>query len=109
MSQNVTIAGASYTDVPSITVPKTGGGTASFTDVTDTTAIASDVRSGRYFYTASGVFTEGTGSGGGSTLITKTITENGTYDAQDDEADGYSSVTRSLLLMCPIPLVRLRL
>ena len=96
MSQNVTIAGASYTDVPSITVPKTGGGTASFTDVTDTTAIASDVRSGRYFYTASGVFTEGTGSGGGSTLITKTITENGTYDAQDDEADGYSSVTAAI-------------
>lgn len=33
-------------------------------------------------------------SGGGSaTLITKTITQNGTYDAEDDSADGYSSVT----------------
>ena len=33
-------------------------------------------------------------SGGGSaTLITKTITENGTYDAEDDSADGYSEVT----------------
>ena len=34
-------------------------------------------------------------SGGGSsaTLITKTITENGTYNASDDSADGYSSVT----------------
>lgn len=31
--------------------------------------------------------------GGGSTLITKTITANGTYDAEDDDADGYSSVT----------------
>ena len=31
--------------------------------------------------------------GGGSTLITKTITQNGTYDAEDDDADGYSSVT----------------
>lgn len=30
---------------------------------------------------------------GGATLITKSITENGTYDASDDEADGYSSVT----------------
>lgn len=30
---------------------------------------------------------------GGATLISKSITENGTYDALDDEADGYSSVT----------------
>ena len=33
------------------------------------------------------------GGGGGSTLIEKTITANGTYDAEDDDADGYSSVT----------------
>lgn len=33
------------------------------------------------------------GGGGGSTLITKTITENGTYAASSDNADGYSSVT----------------
>ncbi len=32
-------------------------------------------------------------SGGGSTLITKTITANGTYNASDDSADGYSEVT----------------
>jgi len=32
-------------------------------------------------------------TGGGSTLITKTITENGTYNASSDNADGYSSVT----------------
>ena len=36
-----------------------------------------------------------TGGGGGSTLITKTITQNGTYNASDDNADGYSSVTVS--------------
>lgn len=30
---------------------------------------------------------------GGGTLITKSITANGTYDADDDNADGYSSVT----------------
>lgn len=33
------------------------------------------------------------GGGGSSTLITKTITANGTYAASDDNADGYSSVT----------------
>lgn len=32
-------------------------------------------------------------SGTPSTLITKTIAENDTYNAQDDNADGYSSVT----------------
>ena len=37
---------------------------------------------------------EGGGGGGSSaTLITKTITENGTYNASSDNADGYSSVT----------------
>ena len=30
---------------------------------------------------------------GGATLITKTITSNGTYNASSDSADGYSSVT----------------
>ena len=36
---------------------------------------------------------ESISGGGSSTLITKTITENGTYSAEDDSADGYSSVT----------------
>jgi len=65
MAQNVTVAGASYSDVPSVALPKTGGGTSSFFDVSDTTAAASDVASGKYFYTAAGVRTEGTSSGGG--------------------------------------------
>lgn len=65
MAQNITLMGASYSAVPAVTLPKTGGGTASFTDVTDTTAAAADVASGKYFYTASGVRTQGTNSGGG--------------------------------------------
>jgi len=35
-------------------------------------------------------------TGGGSTLITKSITENGTYNASSDNADGYSSVSVSV-------------
>lgn len=64
-------------------------------DISDTTAIASDVTSGKYFYTSDGTKTLGTGSGGSSspTLITKEITTNGTYTASSDSADGYSSVT----------------
>lgn len=65
MAQNITLLGASYSDVPAVTLPKTGGGTATFTDVTDTTAAAADVASGKYFYTAAGVRTSGTASGGG--------------------------------------------
>lgn len=67
MAQNITIMGASYSAVPAVTLPKTGGGTASFTDVTDTTAAAADVATGKYFYTAAGVRTQGTASGGGGT------------------------------------------
>lgn len=36
MAQNVTIAGASYADVPAINVPKTGGGIATFLDIEET-------------------------------------------------------------------------
>ena len=32
MAQNITIMGASYSDVPAVTLPKTGGGTATFVD-----------------------------------------------------------------------------
>ena len=65
MAQNITLLGASYSAVPAVRLPKTGGGTADFTDVSDTTAAAADVASGKYFYTAAGVRTAGTNSGGG--------------------------------------------
>lgn len=65
MAKNVTIAGASYTDVPAVDLPQTGGGTATFTDVSDTTAQAADVAQGKQFFDALGVLTQGTASGGG--------------------------------------------
>ena len=54
-----------------------------------------DKVSGTFFTNAgTGEFIAPEGSGGGSaTLVTKTITANGTYDAEDDSADGYSEVT----------------
>ena len=69
MAQSVNLWGATYSDVPAIEVPKSGGGMASFTDVTDTTAVASDVAQGKYFFTASGQLTLGTASGGGGGYV----------------------------------------
>lgn len=78
MAQNITLLGASYSAVPAVTLPKTGGGTASFTDVTDTTATASDVASGKYFYTAAGVRTQGTSSGGGGSSMNVQVAQSTT-------------------------------
>lgn len=60
MSQNITLLGASYSDVPAVQLPKTGGGTASFWDVSDTTCVASDVQSGKYFHKSDGTREIGT-------------------------------------------------
>ena len=65
-TSNVVIAGATYPDVPAVTLNKSGGGTASYVNISDTTAAASDVAQGKYFYTSSGQRVEGTASGGGA-------------------------------------------
>ena len=85
-------------------------------DLTSDTAVASDVASGKYFHLATGERVQGAATSGGTTagtvtqdangylvldddapagptLIAKSITANGTYNASSDSADGYSSVT----------------
>lgn len=96
MAQNITLLGASYAAVPAVTLPKTGGGTASFTDVTDTTAAAADVASGKYFYTAAGVRTAGTNSGGGGGPVLLATKALGTISTTNTTAtDTGQSVTVS--------------
>lgn len=60
MGQNVTIAGASYQDVPALDVPKTGGGTARFVDTADDTVTPATLKSGVTAHDASGEKITGT-------------------------------------------------
>lgn len=69
MSKNVTLWGASYSNVPAINVPQTGGGTARFTDTSPTTAVDSDVASGKIYFKADGSQSTGTGEGGGGSSM----------------------------------------
>ena len=59
-TSSVVIAGVTYPDVPAVTLNKSGGGTTTFTDVSDTTAVQASVLSGSYFYTAAGTRVQGT-------------------------------------------------
>lgn len=76
MAKNVTLLGANYSDVPAVDLPQTGGGTATFTDVSDTTATTEDVLAGTYFYNAAGQKVEGELSGGGGRVIIRDTTDS---------------------------------
>lgn len=64
MAQNIEIANAQYNDVPAISVPKQGGGFASFMDTSDGTVVAEDVLADKVCY-SNGTRIVGTGTGGG--------------------------------------------
>jgi len=84
MAQNITLWGASYSAVPSVLLPKTGGGTAQFDDTTISSseaAAASDITSGKKAVVNGAVIT-GTNSGGGGTLTVATKTLTNTAVAQ---------------------------
>lgn len=76
MAQNITLLGGSYSDVPSVLLPKTGGGTAQFDDTTisSNAAAAADIASGKQAWVNGSLIT-GTSSGGGSAL-TKIATKS---------------------------------
>lgn len=65
MAQDISLLNAVYPAVPAILLPKQGGGTARYDDASVTTAVASDVASGKVFLASDGTITTGTASGGG--------------------------------------------
>ena len=71
MAQNISWLDADYENVPYLTLPKTGGGTARFDDASVVTAVAADVASGKIFLAADGSITQGAASGGGGSTTLK--------------------------------------
>ena len=72
MAQDLRIANALYNDVPAISIPTQGGGSASFVDTTDADAVAEDILEGKSAY-VNGVKVIGTGTGGGATKYGCTV------------------------------------
>lgn len=70
MAQNVIINGVTYSSVPSVSIPKSGGGTASFYDTADATVAANYLLSGYTAYGSSGLVT--------GTMTAVSVSQDGT-------------------------------
>lgn len=73
MAQNVIINGVTYSDVPEVNIPKSGGGTARFYDTASGDLTATDLLTGKTGYGSSGAVSGSMANNGstGGTISTK--------------------------------------
>lgn len=73
MAQNVVINGVTYSDVPEVDIPKSGGGTAKFYDTSGANITSADVLTGKTGFGSSGEVSGGMASNGDTsgTIATK--------------------------------------
>lgn len=71
MEVDVKVNGTLYNGVTAVLLSLPSGGKARFCEVSDTTAVASDVAKGKKFYDADGNYTAGTATGSGGTADTR--------------------------------------
>ena len=73
MAQNVIINGVTYSAVPEVDIPKSGGGTAKFYDTAGDNAAAADILTGKTAHSSSGSVTGNMANNGatGGTISTK--------------------------------------
>lgn len=78
MAQNVIINGVTYSNVPEVDIPKSGGGTAKFYDTESADVSASDVLTGKTAFGSAGVVNGSMANNGSTsgTISTKAGTVN---------------------------------
>lgn len=97
MAQNVVINGVTYSAVPEVDIPKSGGGTAKFFDTASADAAAGDILTGKTAFGSSGSLSGSMANNGatGGTISTKagTVTIPAGYTSGGTVSIAASAVT----------------
>lgn len=88
MAQNVVINGVTYQNVPSVNIPKSGSGTATFWDTTGANAGAGDILTGKSAFGSAGAVNGSMANNG--TLSGSISTKAGTYTIPSGYTSGGS-------------------